>query len=85
MPIARKPHKAQTVAPAEDAADAFILGAQATTEDVTVSAKAKKTRFMVQFDEAILEAVDAKAQKRGLSRSAWLEFIASLAIERGDG
>jgi hypothetical protein len=40
---------------------------------------------MTQFDAAVLERVDAAAARSGISRSAWIQFVVSRALDQGEG
>jgi len=39
---------------------------------------------MVRFDAALLAKVDRAAKKRGVSRSAWIQYTLSEALEGQD-
>ncbi len=85
MAIARKPqgnHTATTDEQKEKAADAFITGAG---EKRQPEKKGKKIPIMMRFDSSILQKVDQAAEHRGLSRSAWIQFIVSRALDSGEG
>lgn len=71
MAIAKRPSDAAIE-------DAFIKKASAAP-----SAPRKRVGVMVRFDPDLLEHVDAAAKKRGISRAAWLQYAASLIIEKG--
>jgi len=45
----------------------------------------KKERVMIQFDQKVLERVDTAAERRGISRSAWIQFVVSQALDKGEG
>ncbi len=82
MPIAKRPQHATRVQQDDTAAETFITGAERRPE----SAKRKrKERVMTQFDEEVLERVDAAAKRRGISRSAWIQFVVSRALDQGEG
>lgn len=86
MTIARKPTvKQPTTTPPVDekAAEAFISGAgkkqmQPETEE------AGKKPAMIRFDPDLLKKIDAAAKRRGVSRSAWIQFVCSRELEKGD-
>lgn len=82
MALAKRPNRHQEGnAPAptdERAIQAFIEKGNATEE--TKPKKAKKTAIMVYFDPDVLEQVDAAAQRKHLSRSAWLHLRALEAL-----
>jgi predicted HicB family RNase H-like nuclease len=72
--IAKKPNSK----PLTDAeAEKFI--SRAATPPVT-EAKGR-IATMVRFDAALLAKVDAAAKKRGVSRSAWIQYTLSEALE----
>ena len=84
MAIARKPNRStadtQTADP-EKAAEAFIAGAGGAPEP----AVSHKTPVMIRFDRELLDRVDAAAKRRGISRSAWVQYTISRALDIGDG
>jgi predicted HicB family RNase H-like nuclease len=79
MAIARKPNR-NTTDP-EKAAEAFIAGAGGAPEQAVVH----KTPVMIRFDRELLDRVDAAAKRRGISRSAWVQYTISRALDIGDG
>lgn len=86
MAIAKKPksnHLETTVKNAEQAAEAFISGVKkaAHTEEKT----GLKIPIMMRFDPVVLEKVDTAAKRRGISRSAWIQFTVSRALDQGEG
>jgi len=40
---------------------------------------------MIQFDQKVLERVDTAAERRGISRSAWIQFVVSHALDKDEG
>ena len=84
MAIAKNPNRnitnTQTADP-EKAAEAFIAGAGGAPEQ----AVAHKTPVMIRFDRDLLDRVDAAAKRRGISRSAWVQYTISRALDIGDG
>ena len=86
MAIAKKPnsnHSATSKPEREHAAEAFIAGAAPTK--VALQEDGKKTPVMVRFDRALLRRVDEAAKHRGISRSAWIQFTLSRALDQGEG
>lgn len=83
MAIARKPNSNPATAPAESRAEAFIAGAG--QEANAVAAEARKTPVMLRFDRDLLKKVDAAAKRRGVSRSSWIQFTISRALDAGEG
>jgi predicted HicB family RNase H-like nuclease len=84
MAIAKKPksnQKASSELNTEQTAEAFISG---TTEE-KAKPPTKKIPIMMRFDPSVLEKVDAAAKRRGISRSAWIQFTVSRAIDHGEG
>ena len=86
MAIARKPNVNRTDSPdrdAEQAATAFIHGAgkAAVDEVATPAADVRKTPIMLRFNNELLRRVDTAAKRRGISRSAWIAFKVSEALD----
>ncbi len=44
-----------------------------------------KVPVMMRFDHDVLARVDAAAKRRGISRSAWIQFTVSRALDQGEG
>lgn len=82
MPIAKRPQGAAKVQQDDKAAETFITGAAKRQE---WPKRKRKERVMTQFDDAVLERVDAAARRRGISRSAWIQFVVSRALDQGEG
>jgi predicted HicB family RNase H-like nuclease len=80
MAIARRPGSNRAAPPPaavqERAAEAFIQGA-AKPE----GGGERKTPIMLRFDAALLRRVDSAAKRRGISRSAWIAFKVSEALD----
>ena len=85
MAIAKKPvsHQSAILTPVkEKAAEAFISAAgkvAATTEE------SGKKPILIRFDPEVLKRVDAAARRRGISRSAWIQFTVSRALDQDEG
>jgi hypothetical protein len=43
----------------------------------------RKVPVMLRFDPGLLKRVDVTAKKRGLSRSGWIHYVVSRAVEEG--
>jgi hypothetical protein len=85
MTITKKPKsnaRAATSYDQERAAEAFISGAEKST---VVENTAKKVPIMMRFDPEVLKRVDEAAKRRGISRSAWIQFTVSRALDQGEG
>ena len=87
MAIARRPNSNRLSPPAADqdkAAEVFIQGAskQAASagDDVPLDGF-RKTPIMLRFDAGLLRRVDTAAKRRGISRSAWIAFKVSEALD----
>jgi hypothetical protein len=80
MAITRKPSAKPTTAVDERAAAAFIEGAGAKA-----TKSARTSPVMIRFDKALLARVDQAARRRGVSRSAWVQFTISRALDAGEG
>jgi predicted HicB family RNase H-like nuclease len=76
MAIAKKPGSKP---PAEADADRFIAGAG--VGEAPAAARKGRVATMVRFDADLLARVDAAAKKRGVSRSAWIQYTLSEALE----
>jgi hypothetical protein len=77
MAIAAKPKL--NLAPNKDEARvAKFIGGAGTP--ITASGT-KRTPAMVRFDTALLARVDSAAKRRGVSRSAWIAFTLSKALD----
>lgn len=88
MAIARKPNSKPKRPADDDAADAFIAGAaKPATPAIDAAAEdgPRKSPVMLRFDRALLAKVDAAAKRRGISRSAWIQFTVSRALDAGEG
>ena len=86
MAIAKKPKSNQNdIRPQADdqAAAAFISGAGKTTP--APEEEAKRQPVMLRFDPELLKRVDEAAKRRGISRSAWIQFTVSRALDQGEG
>ncbi|MDP4224986.1 MAG: hypothetical protein Q8910_01255 [Bacteroidota bacterium] len=44
-----------------------------------------KQPVMLRFDSTLLDKVDEASRHRGISRSAWIQYIISKALEHGEG
>jgi hypothetical protein len=85
MAIAKKPDRNRSAVAAhpesDRAAEAFITGAEGATPEK----HEKKVPILVRFDREMLQRVDAAAKRRGISRSAWIHFMVSRALEQDEG
>jgi len=86
MAIARRPNSNRPVPPVADqdkAAEVFIHGAGG--RDAPASGEQpdgpRKTPIMLRFDAGLLRRVDTAAKRRGISRSAWIAFKVSEALD----
>jgi predicted HicB family RNase H-like nuclease len=85
MPIAKKPGSNKNESAkneGERAAEAFISGASKVAQPPE---RQNKTPVMLRFDPEVLKRVDAAAKRRGISRSAWIQFTVSRALDQGEG
>ena len=86
MAIARRPNSNRTVSlnpDPEQVASAFIQGAgqPADAAPALPGADARKTPIMLRFNGDLLRRVDTAAKRRGISRSAWIAFKVSEALD----
>lgn len=75
MAIAKKPKVSQVKAPDETAAEAFIAGAEKPAK------KGRRRQTTMRLDAELLSRVDAAARRRGVSRSAWVSYALSRALD----
>jgi hypothetical protein len=84
MVIADKPNSPQTEIDAqgreEEIAAYCIAGAK--PEDTPEPKRERKIPILVRFDPQLLKRVDKAARRSGISRSAWIQFMVSRALER---
>ena len=86
MAIAKKPkrdHSAAKDMRGDAAAEKFIAGADASQE--ARQAEDKKMQTTLRFDRDLLQRIDAAAKHRGISRSSWIQFTLSRALDQGEG
>ena len=84
MAIAKKPksNPIATEPQADVKAVAFIAGAGRSGD---TPPRMNKVPIMIRFDSATLAKVDESARRRGISRSSWIQFTISKALEHGEG
>ena len=86
MAIARRPNSSRPAAPTADrdkAAEVFIQAASGggVSADGLPADGGRKTPIMLRFDAGLLRRVDTAAKRRGISRSAWIAFKISEALD----
>ena len=79
MPIGKKPKKQRIATDRERAAEQFIAAASEP------EAEPRKVTTTLRFDAELLARIDAAAKRRGVSRSAWILYNLSRALEEGNG
>ena len=87
MAIAKKPkrdHSAAKSAIGDAAAEKFIAGADSSQEEARQEDD-KKVQTTLRFDRDLLQRIDAAAKHRGISRSSWIQFTLSRALDQGEG
>jgi hypothetical protein len=87
MTIAKKPkrdHSAAKNIVGDAAAEKFIAGAESSQEEAR-QADDKKIQTTLRFDRSLLQRIDAAAKHRGISRSSWIQFTLSRALDQGEG
>jgi predicted HicB family RNase H-like nuclease len=87
MAIAKKPKRDHSAAKdmiGDAAAAKFIAGADASHEEAR-QAEDKKMQTTLRFDRDLLQRIDAAAKHRGISRSSWIQFTLSRALDQGEG
>jgi predicted HicB family RNase H-like nuclease len=80
MAIAKKPqrHHKDT---SEKTAERFIASA---SSDETALSREGKIATTLRFDPNLLARIDAAAKRRGVSRSAWIQYTLSRALDMGE-
>jgi predicted HicB family RNase H-like nuclease len=78
MAIEKKPERHQKDT-SEKAADRFIAGASEVK-----SSHQGKIATTLRFDSSLLARIDAAAKRRGVSRSAWIQYTLSRALDIGE-
>jgi hypothetical protein len=76
MAIAKRPNSKPLT---DTDAEKFIAGARKA--ETAIEAPKGRVATMVRFDAVLLGKVDAAAKKRGVSRSAWIQYTLSEALE----
>lgn len=86
MAIAKKPQREHSaVKNSRDvAAEKFIAGADSSQEEARQDDD-KKIQTTLRFDRDLLQRIDAAAKHRGISRSSWIQFTLSRALDQGEG
>ncbi len=71
----------------ETKAEAFIAGASEPSVKTPTDRRQKAERqpVLIRFDPHLLRKVEEAAQRRGISRSAWIQYVLSVALEKGEG
>ena len=84
MAIAKKPIKytSENHPQQEKVIEAFISGSSNSPEK---KPRENKKPIMIRFDPVLLNKVDQAAHRRGISRSAWIQYVISRAIDQGEG
>jgi hypothetical protein len=77
MAIAKKPNGHQPGIATEKVAEHFIAGAERKS-----TKRERKTPVLIRFDPHILTRIDQAAERKGISRSAWVHFMVSRALEQ---
>jgi predicted HicB family RNase H-like nuclease len=75
MAIAKRPERPHKATDEDQAASRFIAGA------AKPKAEAHKTPTTLRFDPDLLERIDAAAKRRGISRSAWIQYTLSRVLD----
>ncbi len=78
MAIAKRPERHQKDV-SEKAAERFIAGAVSAV--VHGDEPAGRIATTLRFDPDLLARIDAAAKRRGVSRSAWIQYTLSRALD----
>lgn len=84
MAIAKKPIKNTSEIPSQshNKVEAFIAGADKSSAKLY---RQNKKPIMIRFDPILLEKVTEASRRRGVSRSSWIQYIISRALDHGEG
>lgn len=84
MAIAKKPkvNRSENINSQDVKAEEFISGQGTVTLE---KLRQNKQPIMVRFDITLLGKVDAAARHRGVSRSSWIQYVISRALDSGEG
>jgi hypothetical protein len=81
MSIARRPGSKPSPNP-DTAAERFISAAGAPQADVAAAdGESRRRPAMIRFAPDLLARVDRAARRRGISRSAWVQYTLSKALD----
>lgn len=89
MAIAKPPRRTTTTAgddhERERRAEAFIAGGGTPPVIATTSTtNRKRTPITMKWDPALLERIDQAAKRKGVNRTAWVHYVISAALDRGE-
>ena len=81
MAIAKRPQRHRSES--EDVVAEKFIHAAGKSQDPTPETEASTRRVptMIRFDRDLLAKVDAAAKRRGISRSAWVQYTLSRTLE----
>ncbi len=84
MSIAKKPksNTFDTSLRHNKKAEDFIAGTDSVMDNPR---RQNKQPILIRFDQDLLRKVDEAAMRRGVSRSAWLQYVVSRAMDHGEG
>ena len=84
MAIAKKPikHTSDIVPQNERKVEAFIAGA---SRPPAKTHRQNKQPIMIRFDPTLLDKVNEASRRRGVSRSSWIQYVISRALDHGEG
>ena len=80
MAVVRKPN-GNSARDKDDAAARFIRGAVPHDAPAPTT---KRKPTMIRFDAELLARVDQEAKRRGISRSGWIAYTVSKALDAED-
>ena len=84
MAIAKKPNQntPDIVPQSHNKAEAFIAGAKSPSAKTQ---RQNKQPIMIRFDPTLLDKVNEASRRRGVSRSSWIQYVISRALDHGEG
>jgi hypothetical protein len=83
MAIRKKPSRATKAITSRD--DPKAVQELIARSSKPAEGNAPKKPILIRFDVQLLERVDMAVKRRGISRSAWIQFTLSRALDYGEG
>jgi hypothetical protein len=84
MTITKRPkqHTSESILEENAKASSFIESAGNLLQK---SVRQNRIPIMLRFDAELLKKVDESSHRRGISRSSWIQYVISRALDNGEG